>query len=42
MLSEQRFVADLDQALDSVEQPTFDGLNAFYLSRAMREAGVLQ
>ncbi|MHC1949243.1 asparagine synthase (glutamine-hydrolyzing) [Bradyrhizobium sp. UFLA06-06] len=39
MLSEQRFVDSLDDALDSLDQPTFDGLNAYFISRAIREAG---
>jgi asparagine synthase (glutamine-hydrolysing) len=38
-LSEGRFVGQLDSALDSLDQPTFDGLNSFYMSRAVREAG---
>ena len=39
MLTEQRFVAELDSALDTLDQPTFDGLNAYYMSRAIRDAG---
>lgn len=39
VLTEQRFVAQLDAALDSLDQPTFDGLNSYYMSRAVREAG---
>ncbi|MCP3416586.1 asparagine synthase (glutamine-hydrolyzing) [Bradyrhizobium brasilense] len=39
VLSEQRFVDSLDDALDSLDQPTFDGLNAYFISRAIREAG---
>ncbi|OFX20772.1 MAG: asparagine synthase (glutamine-hydrolyzing), partial [Anaeromyxobacter sp. RBG_16_69_14] len=38
-LSESRFVEQLDVALDSLDQPTFDGLNSYYMSRAVREAG---
>lgn len=38
-LTEAQFVSQLDRALDSLDQPTFDGLNAFYMSRAVREAG---
>jgi asparagine synthase (glutamine-hydrolysing) len=38
-LSEARFVQQLDAALDSIDQPTFDGLNSFYMSQAVREAG---
>jgi len=39
VLKEQEFVADLDKALDSLDQPTFDGLNSFYMSHAVRRAG---
>ncbi len=39
VLSEARFVENLEAALDSLDQPTFDGLNAYYVSSAIREAG---
>jgi len=39
VLSEERFVRGLDAAIDSLDQPTFDGLNSYYMSRAVREAG---
>ena len=39
VLTEQQFVAQLDAALDSLDQPTFDGLNSYYMSQAVREAG---
>jgi asparagine synthase (glutamine-hydrolysing) len=39
LLTEGEFVAGLDEALDSLDQPTFDGLNAYYMSRAIRAAG---
>ncbi|WP_339028181.1 asparagine synthase (glutamine-hydrolyzing) [Bradyrhizobium symbiodeficiens] len=39
LLSEGQFVEGLERALDSLDQPTFDGLNAYYLSKAIREAG---
>jgi len=39
VLSEGEFVSHLDRAIDALDQPTFDGLNSFYLSRAVREAG---
>jgi asparagine synthase (glutamine-hydrolysing) len=39
MLTEARFVANLETALDSLDQPTFDGLNAYYMSHAIRTAG---
>jgi asparagine synthase (glutamine-hydrolysing) len=39
VLTEAHFVARLDAALDSLDQPTFDGLNSYYMSHAVREAG---
>jgi asparagine synthase (glutamine-hydrolysing) len=39
VLTESHFVENLDAALDSLDQPTFDGLNAYYISRAIRGAG---
>jgi asparagine synthase (glutamine-hydrolysing) len=39
VLSEQQVVSQLDKALDSLDQPTFDGLNAYYMSHAVRQAG---
>lgn len=39
VLSEREFVAHLDDALDGLDQPTFDGLNSYYMSRAVRSAG---
>jgi len=39
VLTEGRFVENLEAALDSLDQPTFDGLNAYYISRAIRAAG---
>src|SRR6516162_2809489 len=39
VLTEGRFVASLEAALDSLDQPTFDGLNAYYMSQAIRAAG---
>jgi asparagine synthase (glutamine-hydrolysing) len=39
VLTEARFVEDLEAALDSLDQPTFDGLNAYYISSAIRGAG---
>jgi asparagine synthase (glutamine-hydrolysing) len=39
MLTESHFVENLEAALDSLDQPTFDGLNAFYMSHAIRSAG---
>jgi asparagine synthase (glutamine-hydrolysing) len=39
VLTEEHFVKNLEAALDSLDQPTFDGLNAYYMSRAIRAAG---
>jgi len=39
MLTEQRFLGQMEQALDSLDQPTFDGLNSYFMSRAVRDAG---
>jgi len=39
VLTEGHFVENLDAALDSLDQPTFDGLNAYYMSHAIRAAG---
>ena len=39
VLTEQHFVENLEAALDSLDQPTFDGLNSYYMSHAIRDAG---
>jgi asparagine synthase (glutamine-hydrolysing) len=39
VLTEGQFVEKLPAALDSLDQPTFDGLNAYYMSQAIRSAG---
>jgi asparagine synthase (glutamine-hydrolysing) len=39
VLTEQHFVDNLEAALDSLDQPTFDGLNSYYMSHAIRSAG---
>ena len=39
VLTEGHFVENLEAALDSLDQPTFDGLNAYYMSHAIRDAG---
>src|SRR6185437_15157645 len=39
VLTEGHFVQGLERALDSLDQPTFDGVNSYYMSRAVREAG---
>lgn len=40
VLSEARFVESMERAFDALDQPTFDGLNSFYMSQAVREAGL--
>ena len=39
VLTEGDFVGHLEAALDGLDQPTFDALNSYYMSRAIREAG---
>src|SRR5262249_34083323 len=39
LLTESHFVEHVEQALDSLDQPTFDGLNSYYMSEAVRRAG---
>ena len=39
-LTESAFVQNIDTAMDTLDQPTFDGLNSFYMSKAVREAGL--
>ena len=39
VLTEEQFIANLDAALDSLDQPTFDGLNSYYMSQAVQQAG---
>lgn len=39
-LTEARFQAQLGDALAAIDQPTFDGVNSYFVSRAVREAGV--
>ena len=40
VLTEQQFLGGLDDALDSLDQPTFDGLNSYFISRTVRDAGL--
>jgi asparagine synthase (glutamine-hydrolysing) len=39
-LSQEIFRAELDAALDCLDQPSFDAINTYFVSRAVREAGV--
>ncbi len=40
ILTLSKFNAWLDAALDAMDQPTFDGLNVYFVSRAARESGL--
>ncbi len=40
ILTQAHFIGRLEAALDSLDQPTFDGLNSYYMSHAVREAGL--
>ncbi len=39
-LTEQAFRQQLPQALEAIDQPTFDGINTYFVSRAARDAGM--
>ncbi|MEX0885094.1 MAG: asparagine synthase (glutamine-hydrolyzing) [Phycisphaeraceae bacterium] len=39
-LRETDFTDQLDDALASLDQPTFDGINTYFVSRAVRDAGL--
>ena len=39
LLTERYFMEHLDCALDSLDQPTFDGLNSYFMSHAVKDAG---
>ncbi len=39
-LSQASFVARLDDALGCLDQPSFDAINTYFVSRAVREAGI--
>jgi len=39
VLTEGRFLSQLEHALDSLDQPSFDGLNSFAMSAAIRDEG---
>lgn len=38
-LTQSVFIAQFEQALRSLDQPTFDGINTYFVSRVVREAG---
>jgi len=39
-LTEADFTSALDTAVDTLDQPTFDGLNSYCISKAVRDAGL--
>jgi asparagine synthase (glutamine-hydrolysing) len=39
-LSQSSFVARLDDAIGCLDQPSFDAINTYFVSRAVREAGI--
>ncbi len=39
LLTQSRFLEGLDRALDSLDQPSFDGINTYFMSQAVRDAG---
>jgi len=39
VLTQGQVVSGLENALNSLDQPTFDGLNSYYMSNAVRQAG---
>ncbi len=39
-LTQRHFLENLDDALSAIDQPTFDGINTYFVSRAVREAGI--
>lgn len=39
-LTELQFRSQLDAALSSIDQPTFDAINSYFVSRAVRDAGM--
>ena len=40
VLTGQQFAGALDTAISTLDQPTFDGLNSYYISKAVRDAGL--
>jgi asparagine synthase (glutamine-hydrolysing) len=40
VLTEEQFQGQLPDAFTAIDQPTFDGVNTFFVSRAAREAGM--
>jgi asparagine synthase (glutamine-hydrolysing) len=40
VLRESEFVGQLEAGIESLDQPTFDGMNSYFISRAVRDAGL--
>jgi asparagine synthase (glutamine-hydrolysing) len=40
LLSDGEFRQGLEAAIQTIDQPTFDGLNSMYMARAVRQAGI--
>ncbi|HEY2589816.1 MAG TPA: asparagine synthase (glutamine-hydrolyzing) [Tepidisphaeraceae bacterium] len=40
VLGESDFLSSLEPAFNSLDQPTFDGLNSYFISKAVRQAGL--
>lgn len=40
LLERKNFTEDLQNALNSLDQPSFDGINTFIISKAIRDAGI--
>lgn len=41
LLTESMFTGALDKACDCLDQPSFDGINSYYMSKAVRETGLV-
>ncbi|MBC7785035.1 MAG: asparagine synthase (glutamine-hydrolyzing) [Burkholderiales bacterium] len=41
VLTESMFMASLDKACDALDQPSFDGINSYFMSKAVRDAGLV-
>ncbi len=40
-LTEAQFISELPKAIESLDQPSFDGINCYFLSAAIRKAGII-
>jgi len=40
VLTQQAFIDSLDEAMSSMDQPSFDGINTYFISREIRAAGI--